>query len=60
MTLAVDRTVSLRIQVRDICAESKQSSQLVTGINGSSSSVQAGKNEQCRIYSYADEKFVVM
>ncbi|KAI9635934.1 WD40-repeat-containing domain protein [Dioszegia hungarica] len=38
MTIAVDR----------------ESKQLITGINASSSSIQAGKNEQCRVYSYAE------
>ncbi|KAK1926221.1 quinon protein alcohol dehydrogenase-like superfamily [Papiliotrema laurentii] len=41
MTIAVDRA----------------SKQLVTGINASSSSIQQGTNEQCRLYSYADDKF---
>ncbi|CAD6573257.1 MAG: hypothetical protein TREMPRED_000761, partial [Tremellales sp. Tagirdzhanova-0007] len=39
MTMAVDRTAEY----------------LVTGINASSSSIQAGMNEQCRLYSYAEE-----
>jgi len=28
----------------------------VTGINGSSSSVQAGRNDHCRVYTYGDER----
>ena len=33
----------------------EQSKQLVTGINASSSLVKEGKNDQCRLYSYADD-----
>ncbi|WWD05890.1 hypothetical protein V865_003974 [Kwoniella europaea PYCC6329] len=40
MTLAIDRN----------------SKQLITGVNGSSSLVKEGKNEHCRVYTYSDEK----
>jgi len=36
----------------------EQSKQLVTGINASSSSIKEGKNEHCRLYSYADDMWV--
>jgi prolactin regulatory element-binding protein len=40
MTLALDRATS----------------QLVTGINASQATIEGGKNEQCRVFSYADNK----
>ncbi|BEJ04864.1 hypothetical protein CcaverHIS641_0206810 [Cutaneotrichosporon cavernicola] len=40
MTLALDRATS----------------QLVTGINASQESIEGGKNEQCRTFSYADKR----
>ncbi|GMK54004.1 hypothetical protein CspeluHIS016_0105900 [Cutaneotrichosporon spelunceum] len=40
MTLALDRATS----------------QLVTGINASQTEIESGKNEQCRIFSYADNR----
>ncbi|WVW81734.1 hypothetical protein I302_103730 [Kwoniella bestiolae CBS 10118] len=37
-------------------AVNRDSKQLITGVNGSSSIVKEGKNEHCRVYSYSDEK----
>lgn len=36
----------------------QQTSQLVTGINQSESSVKAGKNANCRVFSYKDKEYV--
>ncbi|GFZ50719.1 hypothetical protein JCM24511_08477 [Saitozyma sp. JCM 24511] len=37
-------------------AVSRPTKQLITGINAASSSIQAGKNPQCRVFSYEDDK----
>ena len=53
MTLAVDRPVS-----RDSSAwNDDQGKRLITGVNSSSSSIQGGSNDHCRVYSYGDKEW---
>lgn len=59
MTLAVDKQVRYRLEQHFEGYElMRQSKQLVTGINASESSIRSGKNEQCRIFSFVDSKWV--
>lgn len=55
MTLALDRGVS-HTRCRAIVLADHQTSQLVTGINQSESSLKAGKNTNCRVFSYKDNE----
>lgn len=57
MTIAIDRAVRhlresryRRKKLTDV-----QGKKVVTGVNASSSSIQGGRNEHCRLYSYADD-----